>query len=65
MAKIIKLELIETEEPRGEGTTESPSRLVKRLYSPDGDCVLEYDVYQDQTTMTANLLAHLGWIPKA
>lgn len=64
MAKIIKLELIETEEPRGEGVTGDPYRLVKRLYSPDGDCVLEHDPHLDQTSMTANLLAHLDWVPR-
>lgn len=62
MAKLLKLSLIETEELRGNGKEESPYRRVKQLFTEDGILVLEYDVHTDKTTMTANLLEHLGWI---
>ena len=67
MARIINLQLVEnTDERRGEGkTSEDPIRIIYKLHSPDGDTLLEYDPHLDQTTMVANLLAHLGWIPKA
>lgn len=62
MAKLIKLELIETETSRGDGTEKSPSRLVKQLFTTDGTLVLEYDPFEDKTRMVGSLLVELKWI---
>lgn len=33
-----------------------------RITIKDGTLVFEYDIHKDKVSMTANLLAHLGWI---
>jgi hypothetical protein len=56
------MQFIETDERRGKGTPEDPTRLVKQLFLPDGTIVLEYDPHADKTSMVTNLLAELKWI---
>lgn len=64
MARLINLQLIETDEKRGSGVEEDPMRRVMQLFAPDGTLVLEYDPHKDAVSMTANLLEHIKWIPK-
>lgn len=63
MARIIKLELIETDYVKGKGTEEDPKRRINQLFTGDGTLVFEYDHHIDRVSMTANLLKELKWIP--
>lgn len=62
MTQLLNLQFIETERVIGGSTEGNPSRIVRQLFTPDGQLVLEYDPYEEKTLMIANLLKHLNWI---
>jgi hypothetical protein len=54
MPKLIKLELIASEDRRGTGNKKDPYRLVEQYHLPNGEFVAEYDPHEDKSYGTIN-----------
>lgn len=59
MAKLIKIELIFSDEKLLGDGKDDPFRRAEQYFSPDGVLVFEYDPHKDEISMTANMLDYL------